>query len=271
MAKGSIFSRLFSGQQKKLSGEAQEQILQPLQTEAPSLNLVFFIVEWEISNIISNIFIEEKVRFHFHFKGIRIAEKKILDLFGIGEGNKAVLLCLEQAVLVPILIKEARKKLRFRKHGQGVAFSIPLSAINDPVLLVFKQSIHKNQKISLEQALSKAEGDTMANEVSRNTFTHDLIVSIVNRGYSDELMDTAHEAGASGGTVISARGQGHEGAIKFFGISVQDEKEIILILCSKENKVSIMQAISKEHGLNTNAKGIVFSLPADNVTGLGND
>ena len=98
--------------------------------------------------------------------------------------------------------------------------------------------------------------------------SHDLIVVIVNHGYSDELMNTARAAGASGGTVINARGQAHEGAVKFFGISVQDEKELILILTSREKKVSIMRAICEAHGLNTMAQGIVFSLPVDDVMGL---
>ena len=98
--------------------------------------------------------------------------------------------------------------------------------------------------------------------------THDLVMAIVNQGYSDELVNTAREAGASGGTVISARGQAHEGAVKFFGISVQEEKELILILAGRENTVNIMRAISEAHGLNSKAHGIVLSLPVDDVVGM---
>ena len=95
--------------------------------------------------------------------------------------------------------------------------------------------------------------------------THDLVVAIINQGYSDELMNTARDAGASGATVLNARGQTHEGAVKFFGVSVQDEREMIIIVTSKEKKVSIMRTISEAHGLNSEAQGIVFSLPVDNV------
>ncbi|MCL2319171.1 MAG: hypothetical protein FWC45_03740 [Treponema sp.] len=108
----------------------------------------------------------------------------------------------------------------------------------------------------------------MAEESTGNTFGHDLIVSIVNQGYSDELMSTARNAGALSGTVINGRGQAHEGEVKFFGISVHDEKEMIIILTSREKKVNIMRAVCEAHGLNTKAQGIVFSLPVDNVTGL---
>ncbi|HCC37533.1 MAG TPA: hypothetical protein DEQ14_07910 [Treponema sp.] len=233
-------------------------------SEAPNLKFIFFIVDWNRSHVIFDVFDEEKVRFHFVTKGRGTASSEVLDILGIGAGEKAVIMCLEQSVLVPVLLKEVRKKLGFHSPGAGIAFTIPLSAINDPVLLVFKQSIHKNQKIAEElDVRSGGEGENMANEL-----THDLIVSIVNQGYSDELMNTAREAGATGGTVLNARGQAHEGAVKFFGISVQDEKELIIILTSREKKVGIMRALCETHGLNSKAQGIVFSLPVDDVMGL---
>ena len=274
---GNVISKLFSKLPIKLPGTKEPPVKAPL-PDIPALELMFFIVDWGQADVISSLLVEEKIRFHFITKGMGTANSEILDLLGIGASNKAVIICLEQAVLVPVLLKEARRKLGFYNPGAGISFTIPLSAINDPVLLVFKQSIHKNEKIASElgQPLGPpspsgrpmGEGGNMSDN---HAFTHDLIVSIVNQGYSDELMNTAREAGASGGTLINARGQAHEGAVKFFGISVQDEKEIIFILSSREKKVGIMQAICEAHGLNTKAHGIVFSLPVENVLGLGNE
>ncbi|MDR1909283.1 MAG: hypothetical protein LBQ35_05150 [Spirochaetaceae bacterium] len=96
----------------------------------------------------------------------------------------------------------------------------------------------------------------------------DLIVAVVNKGYSDELITAAREAGARGGTIINARGMTHEGPVRFFGISVQEEKEIIIILAAREQKLPIMQALSNNFGLNTEAEGFVFSLPVDAVGGF---
>jgi len=270
MAKETVVSKLFSKLQARLSGGEQVQAASPPPHEIPILKLLFFIVDWEEANVISGVFTEEKVRFHSVAKAKGTASSEVLDLLGIGAADKAVVTCLEQAVLVPVLMKEVRKKLGLNRPGAGIAFTVPLSAINDPVLLVFKQSVNKNEKIAAESGgvRSRGEGGSMANELDRETFAHDLIVSVVNKGYSDELMNTAREAGASGGTVINARGQTHEGAVKFFGISVQDEKELIIILTSREKKVSIMRAICEAHGLNSKAQGIVFSLPVDNVLGL---
>jgi nitrogen regulatory protein PII len=277
MAKSSIFSKLFS---KLPNTQQSPEPLEVSRTVVPSLKLIFFIVDWSQANIISGVCVEEKVRFHFIIKARGTAGSEVLDLLGIGASDKAMVVCLEQAVGVPVLLKEVRKKLGRNSPGAGIAFTIPLSAINDPVLLVFKQSIHKNEKIAAELGqentvydASGDKGENMGNEFSNNTIEHgvfrnDLIVAIVNQGYSDEFMNTAREAGASGGTVINARGQAHEGAVKFFGISVQEEKELIIILSNREKKVNIMRAVSEAHGLNSNAHGIVFSLPVDNVMGL---
>ena len=258
MAETTLFSKFFSSLTAKRSHQPQSvPAVQAHRTPVPTLKILFFIVDWHHANTVSNVFVEENVRFHFTCKGRGTANSEILDLLGIGANDKAVIICLEQAVGIPILMKEVRKKLKPRA-GTGIAFSIPLSAINDPVLLIFKQSIHKNEKIAADNA-----GGIMANE-----FSHDLILSIVNKGFSDELMNTARAAGATGGTVINARGQAHEGAVKFFGVSVQDEKEIVIIVTSKEQKVAIMRAISEAHGLNSEAQAIVFSLPVDDVLGL---
>jgi nitrogen regulatory protein PII len=101
---------------------------------------------------------------------------------------------------------------------------------------------------------------------SENKF--DVIISVVNQGYSDEFMAVAREAGAGGGTVVNARGIAHQGPVKFFGISVQDEKEIIAILSTRERKAPIMQAVSQAFGISSQAEGIIFSLPVDSVEGL---
>lgn len=242
-----------------------------IQGGIPSLKLIFFIVDWNRAKALSRVFEEEKVRFHFASKARGTASSDILDVLGIGASDKAVVLCLEQAVMAPILLKEVRKTLGFNSPGAGIAFTVPLSGINNPVLRVFKQSVHKNEKIAAQaadggDARPPEQGAAMAAEI-----THDLIISIVNQGYSDEFMNTARAAGAAGGTVLNARGQAHEGAVKFFGISVQDEKEVIIMLTSREKKVPIMRAVSEAHGLNSKAEGIIFSLPVDTVLGLSFD
>jgi nitrogen regulatory protein PII len=248
----------------------------PSSRSFPRLKLVFFIVDWNKSHVISRVFEEEKVRFHFISKGRGTASSDVLDLLGIGAGDKAVILCVEQEVLVPVLLKEVRKKLGFHSPGAGIAFTLSLSGINTPLLRVFKESVHQNEKIAIEKGEAKmaakeealSAADESAPPRNEGPIRNDLIIAIINHGYSDDFMTTAREAGATGGTVINARGLAHEGPVKFFGVSVQDEKEILIVLTSREKKVPIMEAVSRSCGISSKAEGLIFSLPVDSVMGL---
>lgn len=231
----------------------------------PVLKLVFFIVDWSKIKVISTIFDQVHTRFYFVAKGQGTANSEILDLLGVGSSGKAVVLCLEQDSLIPALLKEIGKKLGLHMAGTGIGFSVPLSGINAPILKVFKESVGKSAVTLDTNPVGKGE-DTMSD--TNNQPQCDLIVAILNQGYSDEFMASAREAGAGGGTVISARGLMHRGPVKFFGISVQDEKEIIIILSTRERMRPIMESVSTSFGITSKAEGIIFSLPADNITGI---
>ncbi len=96
----------------------------------------------------------------------------------------------------------------------------------------------------------------------------ELIVTVVNRGFADEVVDSAKAAGAHGGTVLYARGTGMHEAKKFFGITVEPEKEVVLMLVDADEKKAIMKAICKGAGLTTAGRGMSFTLPVDDVMGL---
>ena len=99
-------------------------------------------------------------------------------------------------------------------------------------------------------------------------FKHELILCIVNEGYSETVMESAKAVGAKGGTIIHARGTANKEAEKFFRITVQPEKEIVMILVPVGIKEDVLHALYKSVGLNTPGQGIAFSMPVDNVIGL---
>ncbi len=97
---------------------------------------------------------------------------------------------------------------------------------------------------------------------------HEVIFCIVNDGFSDEVMECAREHGATGGTVIRARGTASPNAEKIFNIVIQPEKEIVMILVDKKIKNDILHTLYKHVGLDTPGQGIAFSVPADSVVGI---
>jgi nitrogen regulatory protein PII len=99
-------------------------------------------------------------------------------------------------------------------------------------------------------------------------FNHEAIFCIVNSGYSEAVMEAAKKFGARGGTVINARGTASKEAETFFHITIQPEKEIVMILVPAEIKENVMHALYKEVGLDTAGQGIAFAMPVDGVVGI---
>ena len=114
--------------------------------------------------------------------------------------------------------------------------------------------------IKADEYIKMGSDDNMS---IRTKVPYHLILTIVNTGYFDQVMEAAKAAGATGGTVIHARGLGSEEAVKYLGITIQPEKDVVLILTEQEKRHAIMENITREAGLNTKGKGICFSLPVN--------
>ena len=102
-------------------------------------------------------------------------------------------------------------------------------------------------------------------------FEHQVIFCIVNSGYSETVMTAAKKFGAKGGTVINARGTASKEAETFFGVTVEPEKDIVMILVPTKRRDKILEALYDEVGLATAGQGIAFSIPVDGVVGLSED
>ena len=100
------------------------------------------------------------------------------------------------------------------------------------------------------------------------TKQHEVVFCIVNEGFSEAVMDAARDAGAPGGTVLNARGTASIEAEKKFGIIVQPQKEIVMILVDSKIKEAVLKSLYEAVGLKTAGQGIAFTLPVAEVVGL---
>lgn len=101
-----------------------------------------------------------------------------------------------------------------------------------------------------------------------NNFKYELITCIVNAGFAVEAMEAAKKAGATGGTILRARGTANPEAEEFYNISIQPDKEILWVIVPKDIKDDVMHRLYQDVGLNTPGKGIAFSMPISNAVGL---
>lgn len=97
---------------------------------------------------------------------------------------------------------------------------------------------------------------------------YEVIFCIINAGFSDLVMFAARKAGAAGGTILKGRGTAPREAEELFKITIQPEKEIIMLLVPVEIKDNVLREIYRTAGLDNASQGIAFSMPVDRTLGL---
>lgn len=176
------------------------------------------------------------------------ATTEILDYLGLEATEKTVLFCV--GARSPKLVRRAAKELWLDIPGRGILMTVPLSSIGG---------------VSAKEYLLQGQE---AEESMENKQTHELLVVIAKQGHTDQVMNAARSAGATGGTVVHAKGAGTELAKKFFGVSIASEREMVFILTKQESRKEIMKAIMTQAGMKTEAEGMVFSMPVSDIAGL---
>ena len=178
------------------------------------------------------------------------ATSEHLAIYGLDATEKYVISAVGNRSEVEGLIKSAKRKLFIDIPGNGVMLTVPLKSVAGGKTLAY---------LTDEQKLGGAP---------RMDFEHELIIVILNEGYSDFVMDAARAAGAGGGTVLHAKGTGGTRGEKFFSVSLADEKDMIYIIAHKDEKAAIMRSINEQAGPGSKAGAICFSLPISSVAGL---
>ena len=97
---------------------------------------------------------------------------------------------------------------------------------------------------------------------------YEMIFCVINAGFSESVMDAARSAGATGGTILSAHGTANQLAEELYQITIQPEKEVVMIIVPSNIKDKVMTAINNSNNLMTDSSGIIFSLPVSKTIGL---
>jgi nitrogen regulatory protein PII len=97
---------------------------------------------------------------------------------------------------------------------------------------------------------------------------YDLIITIVNKGKSETVVEASRKAGAEGGTILFGRGTGIHEQAKLFGITIEPEKELVLTLIRRDLSAKVLEAIVSAAHLDKPGKGIAFVLEVERVAGI---
>jgi len=220
--------------------------------ETKLLVLMITVVEKKLEKAIADYYVSENLIFNYIIPAKGTANSKVLNYLSLGETEKVVILSVLTYAHSKEIFNHLRKEFHIDASGNGIAFIVSIDHIG---------SMRLNKYIKD----TAYEGEEVMPEIE---YEYNMIVAISNKGYANEVMEEAKNAGAKGGTIIHGRGTGRKEAEKFFGINIHPEKELILIVSGREGTAPILEAISSKSGILTNSNTIAFSLPVDSAIGL---
>ena len=196
---------------------------------------------------------QNQLHYDFICLGLGTATSEMLDYLGLEDTKKDIVISMAPAVKIPSVLKGVTEKFRLSKPGNGIVFTVPLSAVSArvPQILCKTENMEGNEGSVLE-----------------NNKKYELILTIVAHGTVDTVIEAAKSAGATGGTLLHARRVGFEDAENIFGFTIQPEKDILAILTEQSNRTVIMKKITEVAGINTESRALVMSLPVEDIMGL---
>lgn len=222
-----------------------------------AFRMLFLIATPKLVNKATGLFKEGNVPMQYVFHAQGTATSDVMDMLGLDGVDKNILMSMMPKYFADEMLKKLRKKLHLGMPNTGIAFTVFMSGGSGHLV----QLIENLEPEEARKFLERNDADMTDNEYS-------MIMAIVNQGYSEDVMNAARPKGASGGTVFHSRRIGSQEAMKFWKISVQEEREVVIILATKEDKLAIMKEIGQKCGMQSKAQGVVMSLPVDGIVGL---
>lgn len=217
------------------------------------ITVLFTITPYSKKPLLEKIFTQNNLPLNLIFHGEGTATSDLMEMFGLEETKRLVSISFIREKRIPSIYGILENKLGLNKEASGIGFTLPVSSISGFLPNVINKYEGSKEQESEEQFMTNA---------------YELIVTIVSNGYYDRVMDAAKSVGAKGGTVIHAKGLGSSEMVKFLGITIQPEKDLVLILTDKSKKSLMMEKIAEQAGICTEGKGISFSVPITSVLGL---
>lgn len=224
------------------------------QKRTPCLRLLLSVTQAEDEHRVVEVLQKNGIPLCFEARAKGTAPSELLDAIGLGGTTRVLTAGLLPRTRVPAVFDAINRALSYHKRGAGIAVTLPLTGVQNSIL-----------------QLTAPEGTEPTDDKEKQVMKehpYALLWISVKAGHGDEAVDSARKAGARGGTVLKGSRCSTETASSFLGISIREEQDLVMIVLPAETKPAVMSALTTACGLNTDAHGVVVSMPVDEVMGL---
>ncbi len=217
-----------------------------------NIQLITLILSENQSHKCTHLLKEKHIRGGMVIIGRGTVSSAVLNLLGVTSQKREIISFLVKAKKSREIMDYFDKSLQLSKPGHGIAYITPVTAA---IGLPGENSNSEQMPAGTAQCM---EGECMFKKLT----------VIVDRGMANDVMDIARKAGIRGGTILHGRGTGAEIATSLFGIEIEPEKELVIILTPNELVDKVVHALSTELKLEEPGKGILFVEPVLDTRGL---
>jgi nitrogen regulatory protein PII len=204
----------------------------------PNFALIYVIVNYGMASRVLQKAKKIGVSGSTIFLGKGTVNNSLLNFLCLYDERKEIILMGTDQYTADRTLDELKKDFRFDKPNHGVIFTTNISDMIGSRCCPGEHNHHK--------------------EMGANQSMYQLIITIVNRGKAEDVIEAARAAGANGGTIVNARGSGVNETSKLFNMEIEPEKEMVMIIANKEITKNIVSSIREKLEIDKPGKGIVF-------------
>ncbi|MEO5364196.1 MAG: P-II family nitrogen regulator [Magnetococcus sp. DMHC-8] len=95
-----------------------------------------------------------------------------------------------------------------------------------------------------------------------------LIVAVLRPHLTERAMQAARRAGATGATIVPARGTGLSESRSFLGLSLDSQRDLILFLLEESLVPAVIRAIHLDAELDNPGTGMLWVMDVEQAMGL---
>lgn len=230
-------------------------------SEQKRVKLLVGIINKEDEGRFTEIVNECCTAVNFSGVGHGTARSSYMTYFGFNEIEKRITMSLIPGTAEHNILSAVGHGLKLYLVGRGIAFTIPLSGISNILNDAILSGVDKPDKPTGKRApiSKKKEKEIM----------HELVIAVVNNKYTDVAIEAARSAGATGATVFHTKSINNEKAEQSIGTALNRETDSLFFLTTMEYKTKIMEAVRDAAGLKTEGGAVIFSIPVDDLVGIG--
>lgn len=194
-------------------------------------------------------------------RGHGTAGSAIMDCLGLDEPEKDLILGIASVEHSRKLLDALQKEMEFHRPGHGIAFTMPLSGMS---MAVADQLKGLYKKDAMTTPAHSQKEDILMNDGVK----YELVAAVIDTDVINPVMEAARKAGCKGGTLLKAREMESGEGKKIFGLTLAQEKSVLLILTPVSQKQPILRAICETVLKETGEHALAISLPVEQVEGI---